>query len=337
VRWFVLVAALGCAEYRMKATFPEGAAGQPVVYEQALVGISDEGDAAVVQLIDAEGAEPRLSLLVFARGGGPTRAIRSSLAPTARAVAERVRQAGRRTTPILGAAVAAEWPEASAAATALGYAPRAPATPAPGRRRWAATGRAQTGSLPLALRLGEAGDDPRGVVLLLSESPDGVPSGDEMELARVPLTGTAVAPELWLQNGVVWLEAGSFLRGEPLHRSVGVLRGSLARGEAELHNLHGLADYNAGDLDAARREFDRAISADPNYVDGLYNAASVAALSGRTDDAIALLRRAVAVDPGRVQVLGRNDDDLKVLRKRSDVRALLGLRRPPPEGVPPPP
>src|SRR5229473_5790094 len=77
----------------MKATFPEGAAGQPVVYEQALVGISDEGDAAVVQLIDAEGAEPRLSLLVFARGGGPTRAIRSSLAPTARAVAERVRQA----------------------------------------------------------------------------------------------------------------------------------------------------------------------------------------------------------------------------------------------------
>lgn len=321
----------------MKATFPEGAAGQPVVYEQALVGISDEGDAAVVQLIDAEGAEPRLSLLVFDRRGGPTRAIRSSLAPTARAVAERVRQAGRRTTPILGAAVAAEWPEASAAAIALGYAPRAPATPAPGRRRWAATGRAQTGSLPLALRLGEAGDDPRGVVLLLSESPDGVPSGDEMELARVPLTGTAVAPELWLQNGVVWLEAGSFLRGEPLHRSVGVLRGSLARGEAELHNLHGLADYNAGDLDAARREFDRAISADPNYVDGFYNAASVAALSGRTDDAIALLRRAVAVDPGRVQVLGRNDDDLKVLRKRSDVRALLGLRRPPPEGVPPPP
>src|SRR5229473_5412236 len=131
----------------MKATFPEGAAGQPVVYEQALVGISDEGDAAVVQLIDAEGAEPRLSLLVFARGGGPTRAIRSSLAPTARAVAERVRQAGRRTTPILGAAVAAEWPEASAAATALGYAPRAPATPAPGRRRWAAGKR---GTIPVA-------------------------------------------------------------------------------------------------------------------------------------------------------------------------------------------
>jgi tetratricopeptide (TPR) repeat protein len=118
---------------------------------------------------------------------------------------------------------------------------------------------------------------------------------------------------------------------------VGVQRGSLVRGEAELHNLHGLADYSAGDLDAARREFDRAIAADPNYVDGLYNAASAAALSDRTDDAIALLKRAAAVDPGRVQVLGRNDDDLKILRKRSDVRALLGLRRPPPEDVPPPP
>src|SRR5260370_11118774 len=165
----------------MKASFPEGAAGQRVVNEQALVGISDEGDAAVVELIDAEGAEPRLSLLVFDRGGGPTRAIRSSSAPTARAVAERVRQEGRRTTPILGAAVAAEWPEASAAATALGYAPRAPATPVPGHRRWAVTGRAQTGSLSLALRLGEAGDDPRGVVLLLSESPAGVPSGAAAE------------------------------------------------------------------------------------------------------------------------------------------------------------
>ena len=36
------------------------------------------------------------------------------------------------------------------------------------------------------------------------------------------------------------------------------------------------------------------------------------------------------VDPRRVQVLGRNDDDFNTLRKRADVRALLGLRRPPP-------
>src|SRR5260370_41424252 len=101
----------------MKATFPEGAAGQPVVYEQALVGISDHGDAAVVQLIDAEGAEPRLSLLVFDRGGRPTPAIPSSSATTPRAVAERVRHAERAPGPHLRPPVAAQWRPARAAPT----------------------------------------------------------------------------------------------------------------------------------------------------------------------------------------------------------------------------
>ena len=114
-------------------------------------------------------------------------------------------------------------------------------------------------------------------------------------------------------------------------------RASLPRGEARLHNLHGLEDHAAGDLAAARREFDRAIAADPAFLDALYNAASTAALADRAEDAVALLRRAAAVDPGRVQVLGRNDPDLRSVRARPDVRALLGLQRLPPEGVPPPP
>jgi hypothetical protein len=36
-------------------------------------------------------------------------------------------------------------------------------------------------------------------------------------------------------------------------------------------------------------------------------------------------------------VLGRNDEDLESVRGREDVRALLGLQRMPPRGVPPPP
>jgi Flp pilus assembly protein TadD len=112
---------------------------------------------------------------------------------------------------------------------------------------------------------------------------------------------------------------------------VGLRRASLARGESQIHNAHGYSDYSAGDLDAARREFDRAIAADPRFVDPLYNAASTAALADRPDDAVAYLRRAVEVDARRVQVLGRNDVDLKVLRRRPDVRALLGLKRLPPE------
>jgi tetratricopeptide (TPR) repeat protein len=212
----------------------------------------------------------------------------------------------------------------------LGFAPRAPATAEPGRALWQVKGAPEAGALPLSLRVSRAED---AMVLLLSDRP----SGDDVELARMPLAGVPVGPELFLEDGVAWLLSGSVRSGPPLRRTVGLRRARIRRGEAQLHNAHGLADYAAGEVDSARREFDRAIAADPGYVDGLYNAAATAALSDRQEDAVAFLRRAAAIDPSRVQVLGRNDEDLKSLRRRADVRALLGLRRPPPEGVPPPP
>jgi len=330
VRLLVFLLAAACADFSAKPTFPVEAAGKPVVSEQAILGISDPGDAAVAQLVDADGQEPELGLLVFDRAGGPSRPIVNAPPNVARAVAQRVREAGRRPSPILAAALAVEWPEAAAVAADHGFEPRPPAMPEPGRRRWPIAGAPEIGSLPLVLRLAETGD---ATVLMLGEKP----AGDEIELARMPLAGVAVAPELWIARNVAWLVSGSVLDGGPLHRAVGVRRGSLSRGEAQLHNAHGLADYSAGDLDAARREFDRAIAADPGWVDALYNAASAAALSDRPDEAVALLRRAAEADPARVQVLGRNDEDLKILRKRADVRALLGLKRPPPDNVPAPP
>ena len=36
----LLLCVLGCAEWRMPPTFPERAAGRPVVHEQALLGLS---------------------------------------------------------------------------------------------------------------------------------------------------------------------------------------------------------------------------------------------------------------------------------------------------------
>ena len=327
-RLALLCSVLGCAEWRMPPTFPEQAAGRPIVHEQALIGFGKEG-AAAVELLEAEGDPPRLTLLVF-RHDGPTRTLLEAPPDRASAVAARLHAAAERPEPALGAAIALEWPAASSRARDLGFSPRSPAAPEPGRAIWQVKGAPDAGALPLTLRVSPASD---ATVLLLSDRP----FGDDVELARMPLTGVPVGPQLFLEDGVAWLLAGSVRAGPPLRRTVSVRRARLRRGEAQLHNAHGLADYGAGELDSARREFDRAIAADPEYVDGLYNAAATAALSDRSEEAVAFLRRAANIDAARVQVLGRNDEDLKSLRRRADVRALLGLRRPPPEGVPPPP
>ena len=299
--------------------------------EQALVGLARDGSAAAVQLVDAEGVAPRLELIALDRDGGESRRLAVAPESAARAVAGRLRAEGRRPVALLGALAVREWPEGLAAAADAGFAPRPPTAPEPGKRRWTLTGAPGAGALPLALEVALSGGDPAAFVLLLAERPKGEVSGDEVELARQPISGTPVEGGVWIAQGIAWLLSGSVGDGEPLRRAVGLRRGSLARGEARIHNLHGFADYSAGDLDAARREFDRAIAADPTFVDALYNAASTAALADRAEEAVAYLRRAVAVDARRVQVLGRDDRDFEVLRRRPDVRALLGLKRPPPE------
>jgi hypothetical protein len=316
----------GCADYRQKPTFPERAAHQPVLNEQAILGISAQGDAAVAQLIDADGEPAQLLLSIFDAHGAPTKTVLEAKPETAKAVSASIQRDGQKLVPLLEAAVRATWLEALAKAAELGFPPHPRAVPEPGQQIFAALGSAANGSLPLQLRL----DD--GVLFLAERA-----GGSEIELARMTLSGASMAPQLHLQNGVVWLLAGSVREGTPMHRNAGVRRGLLARGEAELHNLHGLSDYAAGDLESARREFNRAISADGGFFDSLYNAAAVAALTNDDAVALAFLKRAAEADPARVQVLGRNDEDLRQLRMRKDVRDLLGLHRPPPENVPPPP
>jgi tetratricopeptide (TPR) repeat protein len=320
-----------CADAQRPPLTAPYRAGEPLVQEQALVGLAPDGSAAAVQLIDAEGAPPRLELLAFDAGGGQTRRLVAAPESIARAAARRLRENGRRATPLLAGIAAEEWPAALPVAAAAGFAPQAPAPPEPGTRRWPVIGAPGAGSLPLVVRTGLTGGEPRALALLLGERPGGEVVGDEVELARQPIVGIPIEGELWLGHGTAWLLSGSVAGGEPLRRAVGLRRGSLARGEAQIHNGHGYADYSAGDLASARREFDRAIAADPRFVDALYNAASTAALEGRPAEAIAYLRRAVEVDARRVQVLGRDDDDLKVLRRRPEVRALLGMKRAPPE------
>lgn len=314
----------------MAPTFPEQAAERPVVHEQALLGLSEQGDAAVAELVDAEGEEPRLTASLWGREGEPSRTLLVAPPDRARSVAARIRDVGRRPAPFLATAVESEWPQALEAAARQGYRARPPASPRPGEEAWTIAGALGAGALPLQLRVARTGQP--ALVLLLSDG-----GSEEIEIARMPLAGTPSPVQLWLQGGTAWLLGGSVLPKDPLHRAIGLRRASLLRGEARLHNSHGLEEYGVGDVEAARREFDRSIAADPGFVDGLYNGAAAAALAHRPEEAVALLRRAAAIDPGRVQVLGRNDQDLESVRGREDVRALLGLQRMPPRGVPPPP
>src|SRR5260370_1044440 len=99
-----LACLLGCSEWRLKPTFPEHAAGKPVLHEQAILGISDEGSALVAQLVSADGEGPHLSLLLYYRDGAPTRSEMVAPAEAARAVAEQVLAEGRRPSPLLRAA-----------------------------------------------------------------------------------------------------------------------------------------------------------------------------------------------------------------------------------------
>ena len=315
----------------MPPTFPEQAAKRPVVHEQALLGLSDAGAAAILDLVDAEGEAPRLLLIAWGGADEPARTLLEAPPDRALAVAGRIRGSGAQAIPLLAIAAAAGWPEAAAVAQAQGFLPRPAADPEPGQTIWHVDGAPGAGTLPLLLQA--AASPQPATVLLLG---DGAP-GEAVEIARMPLAGKSIEPRLWVRGGVAWMLAGSVLPGEPLRRAVGLRRASLRRGEAQLHNLHGLEDYRAGEIDLARNEFDRAMAADPSFFDALYNAGAAAAVAGRAEEAIALLRRAAAVDPARIQVVGRNDGDLESIRRRPEVRALLGMRRLPPEGVPPPP
>jgi len=299
-----------CADARARPTFPEDAAGRPVIEEQALLGFDARGDALAAQLLVAEG-HAQLSLIALDRDAGPTRTLAQASEEIARAVGERLLAAGDSRQPLLSGQVSALWAAAGA------------------------------GLVPLALRAAETVQGPAAMLLLLSESPGGALDSEELEIARMPLSGETVAPRLWIRGRVAWLLSGS-TRGaaspsgpgiaQPgeLRRAVGLRRGSLSRGEAELHNLHGLAAYRGGEREMARHEFERALACDPRFLDALYNAAAIAALDERDDEAVSLLRRAAEEDPRRVEVLGRDDPDLRRLRQRPDVRELLGLARMPP-------
>src|SRR5438067_9707491 len=97
-----------CADWQRPPLTAPYRAGEPLLQEQALVGLASDGSAAAVQLIDAEGAPPRMELLALDAGGGETRRLASAADGVARAAARRFRKDGRRPEALLAGIVAEE-------------------------------------------------------------------------------------------------------------------------------------------------------------------------------------------------------------------------------------
>jgi uncharacterized Ntn-hydrolase superfamily protein len=103
---------------------------------------------------------------------------------------------------------------------------------------------------------------------------------------------------------------------------------------AELRRLYGIwerwdamrASSHAaqnGDMAAASRHAERALELDPDDPMMAYNLACYRALSGRSDDALELLRRSLPRDES-LRVHARTDPDLESLRDRPEYRELVG-------------
>jgi tetratricopeptide (TPR) repeat protein len=237
-------------------------------------------------------------------------------------VASEVREAGHRQQPLLSEAARVPWADAFARANALGFEGLAPSVADPATHEHAVAG---AGGFAGSLRTALVDGDPPAFVVLLGENGA---AGDRVEIARQPVAGAPFQAGLWVRGSVAWLLSGSIGQGDPLRRTIALRRGSIAHGIAEIHFARARADRAKGNVESARTELGLAIAADPRFVDALYAAAAAEAVSGRAEAAVSLLRRAAQVDARRVQVLGRDDEDLVSLRGRPDVRKLLGLPRP---------
>jgi tetratricopeptide (TPR) repeat protein len=295
-------------------------ASAPLIQEQALLGIDAEGNAAALQLVEAEGMPPSLTLFRLDRDGGPSRVLLAAPADVAGQVAAVVREAGHRAEPLLADAAKGPFADAFARANALGFEALAPEAAQPGTHDYRISTMAFAGFLRTTL----AGDDPPAFVVQLGEEGTGP---ERVEIARQPVAGEPFEVGLWVRGSVAWLLSGSIGKGDPLRRTLALRRGSIAHGISELHLGRAREDRKKARLESARAELAKAIAADPRFVDALYAAAAAEAVSGSPDAAVSLLRRAAQVDARRVQVLGRDDQDLVSLRGRPDVRKLLGLPR----------
>src|SRR5947208_215498 len=94
-------------------------ASAPLIQEQALLGLDAGGNAAALQLVEAEGMPPSLTLFRLDGEGGPSRVLLTAPDEVAARVAAAVREAGHQARPLLYDAAKGPFVEAFARANAL--------------------------------------------------------------------------------------------------------------------------------------------------------------------------------------------------------------------------
>lgn len=92
---------------------------------------------------------------------------------------------------------------------------------------------------------------------------------------------------------------------------------------ARLLNSRGFEFHKAKDYAASASDFARSFELDPTYAQAAFNLACAQSLLGSSDDALASLKKAIALDQKKFKRKAQRDSDLSALRSDPRFKALL--------------
>ncbi|MBF0509651.1 MAG: tetratricopeptide repeat protein [Deltaproteobacteria bacterium] len=138
----------------------------------------------------------------------------------------------------------------------------------------------------------------------------------------------AVAVDPTLHQALVNLANLVFVNQHDQHQAIELYRRALKleSNNPRVHNNLGIVYLKQGDIDAAKMEFDQAITLNPGYADAYYNSACLAVQQSDLREGMSLLQKAASLDP-EVAKSARNDPDLKKLRDLPEFKTVVNPTR----------
>ncbi|MBF0497917.1 MAG: tetratricopeptide repeat protein [Deltaproteobacteria bacterium] len=138
----------------------------------------------------------------------------------------------------------------------------------------------------------------------------------------------AVAVDPTLHQALVNLANLVFVNQHDHHQAIELYRRALKleSKNPRVHNNLGIVYLKQGDIDAAKMEFDQAITLNPGYADAYYNSACLAVQQRDLREGMSLLQKAASLDP-EVARSARNDPDLKPLRELPEFKTVVNPTR----------